>query len=304
MEDIEKDISLYKIKLKISDVQERDTIVVIGIRGCILYFGNISKENNIIEFNYSNCGVMYRNHESPDLKKIKIRVLSLNKEYGFKILSVDEISDYKTFVILGDSHSYMHGMIDKYFSWAQYFPYIVNDNIMILNLANSGVILSQEISKFNKFNKTIKNINNPNSYLLICDGANTSKPGALNKSIKWLETPNFENIQYKYFLKMYPISYKNDFLRRATNIENYLIEFANQYQMKYFNIDELVESNKDYIKYGFCLHQAHTNIYGGIIIGNIIKYKLKEFGLDIFNRKNLIDQVELINEIILKHFHD
>lgn len=50
--------------------------------------------------------------------------------------------------------------------------------------------------------------------------------------------------------------------------------------------------------------EQDTIVVIGIIVGNIIKYKLKEFGLDIFNGKNLIDQVELINKIILKHFHD
>lgn len=52
------------------------------------------------------------------------------------------------------------------------------------------------------------------------------------------------------------------------------------------------------------VQEQDTIVVIGIIVGNIIKYKLKEFGLDIFNGKNLIDQVELINKIILKHFHD
>ena len=293
-------ISLYKIKIQIKNIEEDDKICIFGIKNCLLYFGNISKENNIIEFNYSNCGIYELfDKENKWIDEINFKVLSIIKEYEYEILSTEEIKEYKTLIIVGDSHSYYHLKINKYYSWSQYFHYIVNDNIMIINLSKSGQNLNCEILRFNEFNKKIKDIDFDNNYLLWCDGANTSKHEKFQVIHHKL---NCKNIQKKYFFKMYPIKYGKKIILRANNIIDFLHNWAIENNFDYFDIDNEFINNEDYLNNGFNDFGTHTNLYGGILIGNCLRNKLREFGLNIFNDNNLIDDYKLVDDIIKKYY--
>ena len=293
-------ISLYKIKIQIKNIEEDDKICIFGIKNCLLYFGNISKENNIIEFNYSNCGIYELfDKENKWIDEINFKVLSIIKEYEYEILSTEEIKEYKTLIIVGDSHSYYHLKINKYFSWAQYFHYIVNDNIMIINLSKSGQNLNCEILRFNEFNKKIKDIDFDNNYLLWCDGANTSKGKRFQVMHHKL---NCKNIQKKYFFKMYPSKCGKKLILRANNIIDFLYSWAEENNFDHFDIDNEFINNEDYLNNGFNGFGTHTNLYGGILIGNCLRNKLREFGLNIFNDKNLINDYKLVDSIIKKYY--
>lgn len=292
---------LYNITIKIENIDNTDNICVFGIKNCILYYGKINKINNIISFNYSHN--IYINNKNIILdtkllsKKINLYVIG-KKIYDYKILNYNKIDNTQKLIILGDSHSYMHGEICKYFSWAQYFPYILNKNIEIINLSIAGQGGAFYYNDINTRINISKLINKQTIVLSIFGAIDKKRIFRLNESslneyefiindfFKYLN--NYTNNIY--LCKMYPSKNRDKIITRSNVLEDI---YKNINDITYFNIDTEVLNDKNYIN-GFNINCAHTGILGGIIVGNILRNKLKSFGLNIFNDNNLNNDVNIL----------
>ena len=297
---------LYKIRIKVK-INQPDTIIVLGIRNVILYYGKIDPNNNILEFNYPLNGCFYEiKHKNTN--DFNILVLGLNIIYEYNIINIEEITPKYKVLVIGDSHSYLHQLVKyDYYSWFEYWHYIIGDYVELINFTRSGVNIKDIIYKYNYVDLITNNYEINNICLFMVAGANTEKKYNINKYEEYyVEYEKIFKLNWKdkILCKMYPVanSIHTKKILRANKLIDLFLQLSNVFNIKYFDIDDIINDDK-YDLSCFVANDSHTNLIGSIFVGERLKKEFKNLGYNIFNENKILtkDDCIIINKILHSH---